>query len=253
MAIQENPYLPPASKVEDAQIARGGYIDGGRAVSSGHGWAWIAAGWRMFRQQPGIWILLVLVLGFIVIAVSVIPFIGSLALPLLMPVFVGGLMRACEKIERDEAIEFADLFAGFQRGAGPLVVLGLLGLGLTFAVMIPVLAVVFVIGFSSGFADFTGTGIALMVLAYVALLLPVYMALWFAPPLVGIQDMAPTRALAQSFRGCLKNVFPFLIYSLILFPLALFATLPLFLGWLVLGPVMIASIYAAFRDIYFER
>lgn len=253
MAIQENPYLPPASRVADAQVARGGYIDGGRAVEPGHGWQWIASGWRTFRAQPGTWILLVFVFGFIVIALSLIPFIGSLALPLVMPVFVAGLMHACAKIERDESIEFADLFSAFQNAVGPLVLLGAIGLGLTLAVAIPAMIVVFAIGFSGGFANIIGGSVAIMFLIYVALLMPVYMALWFGPPLVGLQDLPPTRAIAESFRGCLKNIVPFLVYSAMLFLLAIVATLPLFLGWFVLGPVMIASIYAAFRDIYFER
>lgn len=253
MAIQENPYLPPAARVADAQVARGGYIEGGRAVAPGQGWEWIASGWRTFKAQPGTWILLVLALGFMVIAVSLIPFLGSLALPLLMPVFVAGLMLACDKLERDESIAFADLFAGFQRGTGPLVLLGLIGLGLTFAVAIPAMVILFVVGFSGGFANITAGGVAVIVLVYIGLLLPVYMALWFGPPLVALQELPPTRAIAESFRGCLKNIVPFLVYSAVLFLLAILATLPLLLGWFVLGPVMIASIYAAFRDIYFER
>ena len=35
-----------------------------------------------------------------------------------------------------------------------------------------------------------------------------------------------------------------------MFVAAIVATVPLLLGWLVLGPVMAASIYTAYRDIY---
>jgi hypothetical protein len=250
MAIQENPYLPPTARVEDAEIVRGDYVDGGRVVPAGHGWEWIVSGWATFRRQSGTWMLLAFVLGIVVIAISLVPLLGSLAMPVVMPVLVGGLMLACARLERGEDIGVADLFAAFSRGAGPLLVLGLIGFGLTIAAAIPAMAALFMGGFGSG--SLTGSAFLLMVLVYIALLLPVYMALWFAPPLVAVEELPPTRAIAQSFRGCLKNIIPFLVYSAILIPLAVVATLPLFLGWLALGPVIVASIYAAYRDIFFE-
>ena len=249
MAIQENPYLPPAARVEDAEIVRGGYIDGGRAVPPGRGSQWIVAGWAAFRRHPGTWILITFVLGVVVIVISLIPLVGSLVLPVFMPAFIAGLMVACDKSERGEGIELADLFSAFQRGATPLLLLGLIGFGLTIAAMIPGVIALFVIGFGSSASP--GYGIALVALIYLALLLPVYMAVWFGPPLVGLQELPPARAIGQSFRGCLKNVMPFLVYSAILIPLAVLATLPVMLGWLVLVPVIAASTYAAYRDIFF--
>ena len=258
MAIQENPYLPPQSRVADAIIEAGDYIDGGRAVLSGHGWDWVAMGWRMFRLRPGIWVLLTIVLGLIVIGLSVIPFMGSLAVTLLLPVFVGGLMLACRKIDQGHDIELADLFAAFKTHGGALVLVGLIALGLTIAVMIPAMIVVGVGGYlgasmTDGTAAAVGFGTIIGLLVFMALIIPVNMALWFAPALVVFQGHNPTHAIAQSFRGCIKNIVPFLVYGLILVVLAIFATLPLMLGWLVLAPVAIASVYAAYRDIYFER
>ena len=251
MAIQENPYLPPVARVEDAEIVRGGYIDGGRAVAPGHGWQWIVSGWNAFRRQPGTWIVITFVLGILVIAISLIPLVGSLGLPLLMPAFVAGLMIACEKSARGETIALADLFSAFQRGAARLVLLGLIGFGLTIGALIPALVVLFAIGFSPGSSS--PSSFALIFLLYLALLLPVYMAIWFGPPLVGLHDLEPTRAIGQSFRGCLRNIVPFLVYSVVLVPLAVGASLPIVLGWLVRGPVIVASMYAAYRDIFFRE
>ena len=251
MAIQENPYLPPAARVEDAVIVRGDYIDGGRAVAPGRGWEWIASGWATFKHQPGQWILITFVLGLVVIGISLVPFLGSLAMPVLMPAFVGGLMLACARIERGEDIGIADLFSAFQKGAGPLLILGLIGFGLAIAAMIPAMVLLFMLGFGS--SGPRGTFFLLIVLIYVALLVPMYMALWFGPPLVALQDLPPGRAIGQSFRACLKNIIPFLVYSVVLLPLMVVATLPLFLGWLVLAPVVVASIYAGYRDIFFEH
>ena len=75
-------------------------------------------------------------------------------------------------------------------------------------------------------------------------------ALWFAPALVVLRGAAPVAAIKESFSACLKNFVPFLIYGIVLLVLGIVAAIPLGLGWLVLGPVVIASVYVAYRDIF---
>ena len=92
----------------------------------------------------------------------------------------------------------------------------------------------------------------LAVLVMLALSIPLVMAIWFAAPLVMLHDMKPVDAFKASFLGCLKNIVPFLIYGLLSFLAMIVATLPLLLGWLLLGPVLIGSIYGGYRDIFTE-
>jgi uncharacterized membrane protein len=82
------------------------------------------------------------------------------------------------------------------------------------------------------------------------LTVPLLMAVWFAPALVIFHDLGPTQAMKDSFTGCLRNIVPFLLYSVIWLVLSIIASIPLGLGWLVLGPMTAASIYTAYRDIY---
>ena len=51
----------------------------------------------------------------------------------------------------------------------------------------------------------------------------------------------------------ISRVLPFLLYSIIMLVASIIATLPLMLGWLVLGPILVASIYTAYRDIYLDE
>ena len=254
MAVEENPHLPPESPAE-AVMVDGAFIAGGRTVAAGNAVKWLVAGWGLFRPQPFIWILLTIVFGLILIGLSVIPFVGQLALVLVGPVFLGGLMIGCRKVERGEELELADLFAGFRRNTGSLITIALFGFALLVAVLIMVMLLT---GASALFANFSGgdpamlmtSGTLLIFLLIMALTIPINMALWFAPALVLFQDLPPTAAIVQSFRACLKNVIPFLLYGVLLFLLAFVASIPLGLGWLVLGPVVIGSIYAAYRDIF---
>ena len=56
--------------------------------------------------------------------------------------------------------------------------------------------------------------------------------------------------MKMSFSGCSRNVMPFLVYGLIGMVLAVVATIPFALGWLVVGPLSIASIYTSYCDIF---
>jgi uncharacterized membrane protein len=51
----------------------------------------------------------------------------------------------------------------------------------------------------------------------------------------------------------LKNILPFLVYGILYLIFAFVASIPLLLGWLVLGPVLIASVYFSYTDIYLSK
>lgn len=248
---EPNPFLSGSS----APAASGPGGDT-RSVAAGQGWAWIAGGFELFKKNPGIWIAIVVLLFVISIVLSIIPFLGSLALLLLMPVFTGGIMLGCRSLAGGGPLEIGHLFAGFQNQTGNLVVLGAIGIGLTIVVMLPVMALV---GFGAFFGASAGGAVgassvgATFLLAFLiafGLSVLIYMALWFAPALVVFRGAAPVAALKQSFSACLKNIVPFLIYGVVLFVLGIVATIPFGLGWLVLGPVVAASVFVAFQDIF---
>jgi uncharacterized membrane protein len=56
--------------------------------------------------------------------------------------------------------------------------------------------------------------------------------------------------MQESFTGCLRNIVPFLVYGVVMLGLGIVACIPLMLGWLVLGPVLAASLYTSYKDIY---
>lgn len=249
---QTNPFLSPNS----SEPSGGSPMEGGRTVDAGRGWAWIAEGFELFKKQPGMWIGIVLVFFVIMVALSVIPILGTIASFLLMPVLGGGMMLGCQSLERDGTLDMGHLLAGFKTQTGNLVALGAIGIVGWIIVALPVIAIVGIGAFfGAGRGDVAGMGaiggsFLLGMLVALALSILVYMALWFAPALVALRGLAPVAAVKQSFTGCLRNIVPFLIYGLVVLVLSILATIPLALGWLVLGPVLVASIYVAYRDIY---
>ncbi len=260
--MASDPYAAPKARVEDVREAHEAheFVAAGQSVPAGNGWQWIAQGWALFMRQPGMWILLTIAAFALFFVFGLIPLAGFIASSLLWPVFWASFAIACRDLERGEELRFGHLFAGFRQRADRLIAIG--------ALVLAAMAVIFALaallaGLSVGAmfnsvllgrpdAGFAGAGLAVLVwmLIVLGLSLPVYMAGWFAPALVALQGLAVGDALKASLRASLKNVLPFLLYGVVLFAFAIVASIPLGLGWLALGPVTIASVYASYRDIF---
>ena len=178
---------------------------------------------------------------------------------MLTPVFVAGVYFGCREQDEGRSLAVSHLFAGFRERFGTLLSIGFINLGITIVVML-------IAGIVTGAGMWTllgsgtnpeaaaGMGLTLLlaVLVMFALLLPLFMALWFAPALALFHQQGPAEAMKGSFVACLRNILPSLVYGAIGFMLAIVASIPFGLGWLVLGPVIAGSLYASYRDIFFE-
>lgn len=242
--------------MEHFPIAAPQFSGDSRAVDAGAGFDWLRQGWALFIAQPGQCLLLSLLLMVMMLGLSIVPLIGVLAGNLLTPVFLAGLLYACQRMSKGENPEVGDLFAGFKTNSGSLVIVGLIYMLGMFGI--------FLISFAVGGGGVLGGlmtgslfgagmalgGVALAMILSLVLTVPLFMAMWFAPALVFFNEMQPMDALRASFNACAKNSLPFVVYGLIVMILAFFAALPLLLGFLVLLPVIAGSVYVSYRDIF---
>lgn len=229
------------------------------AVDAGRGLAWWTEAWPLFTRAAGMWIVLTLVLLVIFLVLGAIPLLGGLAISLLTPVFGGGLMLAARKVEAGAPLGFGDLFAGFRAKFAPLLTLGALLLiaGIVTTAIAAMLGLGALLGVMTGgmaqspsaVLATLGTGMVGLLVA-LALGLLVAMAYWFAPALVVLRDAAPVAALKASFAGCLRNVLPMLVYSVLYLVAAIVASIPFGLGWIVLLPVLVLTLYTSYRDVF---
>lgn len=262
-----NPYQAPtvATFTAEPENDPHSFIPGGRTVSAGNGWSWISAAWKLFTASPLIWIVNFVLFFIINFIIGLIP-LGSLVGIVLGPVWMAGFLYGSHAVHGGRALEVSDLFAGFREKTGPLLGLGLLTLGLWIVLaIIAVILFVVVLGSSGIFTailsqnpeairevinEETGLHFLLVFLILMALAIPVMMAAWFAPALVLFHDVSPIAAISMSFKGCLRNILPFLLNGIIIFLLLILAVIPLFLGLFVMIPVFYASIYTSYRDIF---
>lgn len=233
-----------------------------RSVDAGNGWYWIRDGFALFKQSPVIWIALFLIYLLIGVVLTFIPMVGSIVLNLLAPVFIAGFMLGCRALENGEELEINHLFIGFKQNTSQLITVG----GLYLAGVIVIAGITFIftggslltamgahqhdIEHAGAVALAAGGGMMFAALFILAALVPLMMAYWFAPILVVFYDMKAKDAMKTSFDACMKNVMPFLVYSLISMGLIFLAAIPFGLGLFMLIPTMTASLYASYKDIF---
>lgn len=248
-----------------------------RIASFARGARWLALGWRLFRVAPLAWFALVFVYWLAMTAVSLVPLAGVAAAMVLVPGFSVGFMAASRSCDAGAMPELGQLFEGFRIQPLPQLVLGavylaalVLLLGATAPVDGGALLRWMALGRAPDAETLDSDGF-LAALAMAALLYaPIMMAFWFAPVLAAWHALRPAQALFYSFVACLLNWRAFLAYGAVTAAVTLavpFLVLNLFalasggqvrpgamalvfpLVMLLL-PMLFASFYASYRDVF---
>lgn len=192
-----------------------------------YGYRWLSEGIKLFFSQPWPWLALVGVSLLALLLLSLLPVLGLVAIFTLFPGVAAGFLVASRAAQERQTISFQHLATGFKTAARPLLGVG----GLSF--MIFIVALLFILmGWREDFQHLLQlmqsktpdkgvilsaaqqlTVPSLMVLAMMLLLA---MATWFAPALVLFRQAEARIAMRLSFRACLANFFPFLVFCLLL-------------------------------------
>lgn len=263
MNQEVNPFQPPEADIEPVHSGEdsGALASEPRSVPAGNGVQWISDGWNIYKPHFGLWIGMLVVTGAIFMVASMLPLIGMLS-GWLFPMFLGGWMIGCRRVHTEGELRFEDLFAGFSEHLQPLAIASLVYLGGNIVAMIAAAFIAVILGGSAAFlftadastaAGAMGLAIVLGLLVFMALLMPILMMIWFAPALIVFNRIEPIQALKLSFIGCLRNIVPFLLYGLVGMAMLIIGAIPLFLGWLVVYPVLMCAVYPAYRDIFLEE
>ena len=231
-----------------------------KKLNAASGWLWIKQGTYLFKKSPVLLAALSIVAIVGAFGVASIPVVGEPLSVFIFPVLLSGLLWGCQALEHDKELELAHLFLGFTRNTQKLVMLGainLLGNYLILGVMritgggelidlmtsnspnIEPAAIIQAIS-GAGFAIVLGLFLSIVFL----------LATQFAPMLVTFDKLSPVAALRASLLGSWHNLVPLSVYGAMMMLFMFVASLPLMLGWIVLLPIMLTSMYAAYRGIF---
>jgi uncharacterized membrane protein len=234
-------------------------------VPASHGLLWLKHGFRLIMRSPLQAVSLALTSILMLFAISRLPVVGTFLLISLMPLLLVGYMQVCRSLEYSEKVSPLSLFAGFQQRSRSLVSLG----GFLLIGIILISIVTAALGgpaLNAILSDYQthqnpdklmealfapDSGIQLSLMSGFTLLFGLMLSMQFAPMLVFFNHQTPLAALKTSFLASLRNILPYSVYTLIFQLLAfMLSALPWGLGWLILVPIALTSVYVSYRDIF---
>lgn len=256
MSGNDNPYEVPKMVTLDEPTT--GSLQDPRPVAAGRAIEWISQGFNLFQMSPGAWVGVIVILFVINMVVGLVPGVNML-ISVIQPLFGAGIAYACFRLDTEKRLAVEDMFAGFKNSLGPLLAIGAISFGIT-AIVFGGAVILGAASFLTLASDSTVPTdpqgfIWLLLIALVALglLIPLWMATWFAPTLVILHGTPAIEAMKLSFEACLKNILPFLIYGLLSLVMLAIATIPLMLGLLIAFPILMASNYCSYKDIFLHQ
>jgi hypothetical protein len=225
-----------------------------------NGWEWIKQGFALFMKTPLLWIVMLFICLIAALAISSVPIVGQPLVSLFMPAILVGLMAGCRALNQGEELELAHLFKGFKGHTAQLVTLGGIALVSQYLILGLMMAVggSTLVGVLMGdqpetgpdvmIHAFAGAGFAMLI--GIVLFSTLMMAMQFAPMLVYFRNVPPLQAMKLSLRAFFYNVMPMLLYGMIFMFMAMLASMPVMLGWVVLLPLVFTTLYASYSDIF---
>jgi hypothetical protein len=257
-----------------------------RSVPAGRGWQWIVDAWTLTAGYRPLFVGLVVTLLVLAGVADAIPFVGSFAGALLALALTAGLVIGCDALRRGEPLKLDHLFAAFERQRSKLVALAVIFGVANFVLatlgdliagpggidaLLDMLPGVLLGGATPdlGLVRDTMLRSLLAMLVVLGLSIPLYMAFWFAIPLVTLRELDVMPAMKLSLAACVENMQPLLVWSvppllltiLLLAPLGVaiaarslllsLVSVPLLLlDVVLLAALTFASIYTSYRDVF---
>lgn len=228
-----------------------------KSVETGRAVAWFGGGWRIFAKNPGMWLLLTILLLVLAIVIGAIP-LGGLAVALLAPVVGGGLLYGAAELDAGRPLLLKHFVQGFKDQSRLTPLLGLGAVTLVASALSLLVVAAFVGGTMAAMDGdaggmpmmYLGTGGLLAILLVLLVQLAATILIYFAVPLVMFRAAPAMAAMRSSVQACARNVLPLFVFSVIYFVAAIVASMPFALGWLVLLPWSVGMLYCSYVDIY---
>jgi uncharacterized membrane protein len=221
-------------------------------IEAGVTW-WREAASLVWRD-PLRWMASALVFLVVCAATLLVPVIGPLVLHVVQTILIGGLCIGCRAVDLGEPFKVGMIFAGFRSeylGRLTTMALALVGGFVLLFFVAGVLGLAFTVSELTGFSEISALPAILPGVLFLTLVITVFaMLYWFAPALIVLHGTGPIEAMKLSFMGSLKNIAPMLSFGIVALLLLLLGILTAGIGFLLIGPIAIATIYTSTRAVF---
>jgi hypothetical protein len=237
-----------------------------RSVELSRGINWLTEAFALVMKAPAVF----LVQALIVAVISIIPVIGQLAMLVLGPAFLAGIVWSMREADQGREPQIPQLFEGFTQPGkiGPLIALCLPAIA--GAIVLTVLLFLFAGGAlltaamsggaDGGAAAALGLGGGMMLFMLIALVagFVIYSLIVFAIPRVMFDGEEPFAAMKESLSASLANIGPLLLFSVVFFfaalilivVLSIIPVLGTIVATLLVHAVLAGAIYVAYKDVW---
>lgn len=251
---------PPPISMDNYDYSLPKLLPEPRSCSAGSGVKWLTEAAKLFKKQWLLWIGISLFYLALIMVTQLSEYTSFIISLLSVPFMAGFIYGAATQATGGE-LKFGHLFAGFKTHFFPLIILTLLYcLALIILVMI---AVLFIAGLSSVgivFVDSSRYGesqvleIIGLSLLMILMIIPAIMSIFFAPALVVLHDVKPLKAMEMSFRGCLRNIVPIIVYLIVgTIVFLVGSVITLAVGVVALIPIFMITYYTSYRDVWTDQ
>ena len=253
-----NPYQGPETNVASPQGEGAFTLDGPHKVTVGQALGWLGEGMRMLSGHWGVVIGALVLVMVITMGLQLIPFLGPLAQPFITTLLYAGLVKLFHRIATDGRSDFGDLFAGFSERTGPLLLLALVQIGVYLGALLVIGGLMAIsMGGSMSLQSMDPQAMSSGMGVMMAIMLPLFLIVftlvmflfYFAVPLIMLGGMGLGGAMGVSFRACMKNLLPMIVYGIVVMLIIMVAALPLLLGLLFVMPILAGAYYVSFRQV----
>ena len=217
---------------------------------------WVKAAWQIFSGNLTAWMGIMGAWLGITFVLALIPFVNSLALALVMPILVGGMMIACRDQLAGKLISPAHLFMAFKTNGRALMAVGSITLLCELLIASGMAA--------AGVPLPTNLETQAQLVTYVAQLQPhrgtlwlamsmlaiVKVLLWFTVPLLALHPMPLSHALRWSLFAGFSNIGAALVFCALMFMSVFVILFTLGIGFFVVVPLFFICSYTSYVSVF---
>lgn len=223
----------------------------------------VSDGWKMISSNYGLFLGMTVVFFIILIAVSLIPYIGGIVNQFLYMILICGMFIAMVARSRGEQPNFSMLFEGFSRIA-PCVVVALIYFVPSLLLLMIFIPYFLMAGNMSGIGSgalredqiaqiFNGgmlAGIVIVYLVFLLITLLLKIFLIFSIPLVADRNVGVGEAISLSFKAAWANIGGLILLVLLEILIFIGGMLMFCIGIIFVFPIVLAAEYIAYRQVF---
>ncbi len=222
-----------------------------KPIAAGRALEWYKQGWGIFSRDMKTWVIMMLILAAIAIGLSIIPFLGQIALFLIMPAFTAGLLYTAQEAASGKPIRLDYLWIVLQDPQKRVHFLVLGGAMLVAILALGILSAAFIGDGVLEHAKVKPTGISLQGGVVMLLLSFVFFIVFnYTAALVLFRNLPVFEALKVCAAQAVTYILPLAVFFLLYVIGSMIAAIPFGLGLLVFLPITIGAVYVSYHELF---